>query len=468
MRATIDITLQRLREGLRGTPYEGKVYLVGGYVRDKLLGRPLPSDIDLVLEGDALELAQFLYERGLAEHHPVTYPRFGTAMVHVAGALVELVSARAESYQHTSRKPDAVRPATLQTDALRRDFTVNTLLENLHTGEILDPLGTARTDLQAKVLRTPRDPHETFHEDPLRMLRAVRFAAQLGFTIDTGVYQAIVDEAERLAIVSIERIQTEFTRLMDLPQAHEGLHMLLKTRLLHQFGEPLLPMVGCTQNEYHLYDVWGHSLKTVESIDPSGLEMPAWELRMAALLHDVGKPATRTVDSDGSVHFYEHDRVGAQIAAEWLRSLRYSNVTIERIATLVRMHMRPGFYTPEWKDSAVRRLIRDAGALLEPLLRLVQADIRAQRQEVPHADIDALRLRIQQVQASQPIAPWQSPLTGKQIMERFGLGPGPLVGLIKSYLEEQVLEGRLDPSDVEGAWRLAEQFLQERAAPAES
>ncbi len=467
MSATTDTTLQRLREALRGTPYEGKVYLVGGYVRDKLLGRPLPSDIDLVLEGDALALAQFLYERGVAEHRPVTYPRFGTAMVHVAGALVELATARAESYHDASRKPNAVRPATLHTDALRRDFTVNTLLENLHTGEIIDPLGIALTDLQAKVLRTPRDPHETFYEDPLRMLRAVRFAAQLGFTIDAGVYQAILEQAERLAIVSIERVQTEFTRLMDIPQAHEGLQMLLKTRLLHQFGQPLLPMVGCTQNEYHLYDVWTHSLKTVEYIDPSGLDLPAWELRLAALLHDVGKPATRTVDADGGVHFYEHDRVGAQIAAEWLRTLRYSNATVERVATLVRMHMRPGFYTPEWKDSAVRRLIRDAGALLEPLLRLVQADIRAQRQDVPHADIDALRQRIQQVQAAQPIAAWQSPLTGKQIMERFGLKPSPLVGRIKSYLEEQVLEGRLASGDVEGAWRMAEEFLQERAAHSE-
>lgn len=452
-------TLQRLRDGLKGTPYEGKVYLVGGYVRDKLLGRPLPSDIDLVLEGDALELAQFLYQQGIAEHHPVTYPRFGTAMVHVAGALVELVTARAESYHDQSRKPEQVRPATLLEDALRRDFTVNTLLENLHTGEILDPLGTGIADLEAKLLRTPRDPHETFYEDPLRMLRAVRFAAQLGFVIDPPAYQAILEQAERLAIVSIERIQTEFTRLMDSPQAHLGLQMLLDTRLLQQFGQPLLPMVGCMQNEYHLYDVWGHSLKTVEHIEPSGLEMPAWELRLAALLHDVGKPATRTVDEDGAVHFYEHDRVGASIAAQWLRDLRYANTVIERVAKLVKLHMRPGFYTPEWKDSAVRRLIRDAGELLEPLLRLVQADILAQRHDVPHADLNALRARIKQVQAAQPKEKWQSPLTGKQIMERFGLKPSPLVGQIKNYLEEQVLEGNLAPEDVEGAWRVAEEFL---------
>ncbi len=452
-------TLNRLRTGLAGTPYEGKVYLVGGYVRDKLLGRPLPNDIDLVLEGDALQLAQFLYERGIAEHHPVTYPRFGTAMVHIGDTLVELVIARAESYHDASRKPQQVRPATLYEDALRRDFTVNTLLENLHTGEIVDPLGTGLSDLQAKRLRTPRAPHETFYEDPLRMLRAVRFAVQLGFTIDPAVYQAILEQAERLAIVSIERIQTEFTRLMESPQAAAGLQMLLDTRLLHQFGQPLLPMVGCTQNEYHLYDVWGHSLKTVEYVNPEGLELPAWELRLAALLHDVGKPATRTVDENGAIHFYEHDRVGARIAAEWLRFLRYPNAVIERVAKLVRLHMRPGFYTPEWKDSAVRRLIRDAGELLEPLLRLVEADIKAQRHDVPHADLPALRARIQKVQESQSPQRWQSPLTGTQIMERFGLKPSPLVGQIKTYLEEQVIEGNLAPDDVEGAWRLAEAFL---------
>lgn len=456
----LENTLQRLRAGLAGTPYEGKVYLVGGYVRDKLLGRPLPNDIDLVLEGDALQLAQFLYERGVADHHPVTYPRFGTAMVHVGETLVELVTARAESYHDASRKPQEVRPATLYEDALRRDFTVNTLLENLHTGEIIDPLGVGLADLQAKRLRTPRDPHETFYEDPLRMLRAVRFAVQLDFTIEPDVYQAILEQAERLAIVSIERIQTEFTRLMDLPRAADGLQMLLETRLLHQFGQPLLSMVGCTQNEFHLYDVWGHSLKTVEYVNPERLDMSAWELRLAALLHDVGKPATRTVDEHGEVHFYEHDRVGAQIAADWLRYLRYPNAVIERVAKLVKLHMRPGFYMPEWTDSAVRRLIRDAGELLEPLLRLVEADIRAQRHDVPHADISALRQRIQKVQEAQSPQRWRSPLTGKQIMERFGLKPGTLVGQVKAYLEEQVIEGKLAPDDIESAWKLAEEFLE--------
>jgi len=461
----LEDVLQRLRVGLAGTPYEGKVYLVGGYVRDKLLKRRLPSDVDLVLEGDALQLAQFLYERGLADHPPVTYPRFGTAMVHLGEIAVELVTARAESYHDASRKPATVKPATLYEDALRRDFTVNTLLENLHTGAIVDPLGVGLSDLQARRLRTPRDPHETFYEDPLRMLRAVRFAVQLGFTLDPAAEHAIREQADRLKIVSIERIQTEFTRLMDSPQAAAGLQMLLEMGLLSQFAEPLMPMVGCTQNDYHLYDVWGHSLQTVQHIDPIGLTIPAWELRLAALLHDVGKPTTRTVGEDGTIHFYEHDRVGAEIARAWLRTLRYSNETIKRITTLVRLHMRPGFYTPQWRDAAVRRLIRDAGDLLEPLLRLVEADIQAQRHDVIHADIAALRQRIAQVQATQPATHWRSPLTGEQIMQRFGLKPSPLVGQLKRYLEEQVIGGTLHPDDTEHAVRLAEAYLQQMQTP---
>jgi poly(A) polymerase len=461
----LEDVLQRLRVGLAGTPYEGKVYLVGGYVRDKLLKRRLPSDVDLVLEGDALQLAQFLYERGLADHPPVTYPRFGTAMVHLGEIAVELVTARAESYHDASRKPATVKPATLYEDALRRDFTVNTLLENLHTGAIVDPLGVGLSDLQARRLRTPRNPHETFYEDPLRMLRAVRFAVQLDFTLDPVAVQAIREQAERLKIVSIERIQAEFTRLMDSPPAAAGLQMLLEVGLLAQFAEPLLPMVGCTQNDYHLYDVWEHSLQTVQHIDPIGLTIPAWELRLAALLHDVGKPTTRTVGEDGTIHFYEHDRVGAEIARAWLRTLRYSNETIKRITTLVRLHMRPGFYTPQWRDAAVRRLIRDAGDLLEPLLRLVEADIQAQRHDVIHADIAALRQRIAQVQATQPATHWRSPLTGEQIMQRFGLKPSPLVGQLKRYLEEQVIGGTLHPDDTEHAVRLAEAYLQQMQTP---
>lgn len=456
--------IERLREGLRGTPYEGHVYLVGGYVRDKILGRPLPNDLDLVLEGDALELARFLYERGIAERKPVTYPRFGTAMVQVAGTPIELVTAREEAYDPSSRKPVQVEPTSLREDALRRDFTINTLLENLHTGEVIDPLGCALSDLQARLIRTPRPAKETFYEDPLRMLRAVRFAVQLGFTIEPETWEAIVSEHQRLAIVSIERIREEFTKILRYPNAHEGLQMLLETRLLEVFAQPLLPMVGCIQNRYHRYDVWTHSLKAMECLapypDPSPQHaMPEWELRLALLLHDVGKPPTRFVDAHGEVHFYGHAEKGAQIAQRWLTQMRYPNHTVERVSKLVRLHMRPGAYKPEWSDSAIRRLIRDAGDLLVPLLRLARADACAQAPEIQPPDFEELCARIEKVRQAEDARKWQSPLSGNELMAHFGLKPGRLVGQLKHYLEEQVLEGHLAPDDKARALQMAEAYL---------
>ncbi len=471
MNSETERAIQTLREALRGTPYEGVVYLVGGYVRDKLLKRPLPNDVDLVLEGDALALAQFLHQQGVAQHEPVVYPRFGTAQIHVAGIMIELVTARAESYRSDSRKPIEVKPASLLEDALRRDFTINTLMENLHTGEIIDPLGQGLADLQARILRTPREPVATFYEDPLRMLRAVRFATQIGFEIEPTTYQAIRTDAERLRVISTERIRDEFTKILEQPNASQGLQLLLDTGLLAVFGAPLLPMVGCTQNEYHLYDVWEHSLKAVEALNAVGAERELavnWELRLATLLHDVGKPDTRTVDEDGKVHFFGHAERGAEIAELWLKDLRYSNATIERVCQLIRLHMRPGAYNPSWSDSAIRRLMRDAGELLEPLLVLCEADSRAQRADLANPDFEGLRARIEQVRSAEKVSEWRSPLSGTELMELFGLKPGPLLGQVKHYLLEQVLEGSLRPDDKQTAQAMVEAFLRgrEEATPA--
>lgn len=451
--------IERIRQALRGTPYESKVYLVGGIVRDELLGRPLPNDIDLVLEGDALQLAQFLYDSGITPHKPVQYRRFGTALLVIDSVQVELVTARAESYRSDSRKPVKVKPATLLEDAQRRDFTVNTLLKNLHTGEIVDPLDTGLSDLHERVLRTPREPKSTFHEDPLRMMRAVRFAVQLDFTIAPAVWEAIRAEAHRLQIISIERIRDEFIKILQQANAHKGLSMLLESGLLAQFAQPLLPMVGCTQpGGFHLYDVWEHSVKAVACLQiPEPCPMPDWELRLATLLHDVGKPATRTVDEHGMVHFYGHAEKGAEIACQWLTQMRYANTTIERITKLILLHMRPGAYSPNWSDSAVRRLIRDAGELLEPLLCLVSADICAQKNQ--GRTLQDLRTRIQHMQSTEKSSEWRSPLSGREIMSALGISEGPLVGRIKHYLEEQVIEGHLDPDDKESAFRLAKEFL---------
>lgn len=435
--------IESLREALRNTPYEGRVFLVGGYVRDKLLNRPLPNDVDLVLEGDGLSLAQLLYEQGTARYKPVLYPRFGTALVMIAGISVEIVTARAESYRSSSRKPINVQPASLQQDAMRRDFTINALLENLHTGEIVDLLGTSLSDLREGLLRTPLEPKATFHEDPLRMLRAVRFAVQLHFAIEEETYNALRSEADRLSIVSIERVREEFNKILDQPAASKGLQMLLETGLLAQFAPELLPMVECTQNEFHQFDVWTHTLKAIDALPPES----DWKLRLATLLHDVAKPMTRSMDEKGNVHFYEHQHVGAKIAREWLRRMKYSNDVIEWVSRLVEMHMRPGEYRPKWSDAAIRRLIHDAGELLEPLLILCEADAKARRAGMRPPDLEGLRKRIESIHEKENRHQWQSPLSGKEIMELLNLTPSPLIGQIKDALVEQVIEGSLAPDD---------------------
>jgi len=468
----MDRILEILRRATRGSRYEGALYLVGGAVRDKFLreGEGLregeapaepcdaaqqelrpptelrppaePEDIDIVIEGDAGELAQFLYETGLAEHPPVTYPRFGTAMISIAGRQVELVGARKESYDPDSRKP-TTSPATLLEDVARRDFTINTLLENLHTGEVKDLTGLAQRDIGDKIIRTPQDPRITFDDDPLRMLRAVRFAARFEFTIHPDTYTAIREMATRLGIVSGERIRDEFVKIVMCPNAAWGLDTLRETGLLDQFAPELSAMHGVTQNIYHIYDVWTHTLKTLESIPvESGMI-----LRLTALLHDVGKVETRTVDENGAVHFYHHQTVGAKIARKLMRRLRFANSEIDRVAFLISMHLRVGEYDNQWSDAAVRRIVRDAGDRLEDAIRLTQADKAAANPNVPTVDLAALREHLARVKNEIAGERLVSPLSGREIMEVLGLEPGPEIGSIKAYLESEVIEGNLAPGD---------------------
>ena len=402
-----------------------------------------------MLEGDAAELAKFLHERGVAQHPPVTYPRFGTAMVTVDGKQVELVGARKESYARTSRKP-AITPGSLMDDVLRRDFTINTLLENLHTGDVLDLTGKGFEDIRARVIRTPRDPQRTFDDDPLRMLRAIRFATRFGFAIDPDTYSAIRESADRLAIISAERIRAEFVKIVMSPNASMGLEMLRETRLLDQFAPELAAMHGVAQNIYHLYDVWTHSLKTLELIPPdSGMI-----LRLVALLHDIGKVETRSIDEHGTAHFYRHEAVGAEIARHVLRRLRFSNAVISRVSFLICMHLRVGEYSAQWSDAAVRRLIRDAGDSLDDLVELTAADKGAGNPAMDHVDLHAFRDHVNRVREKLSGQKIGSPLDGREIIETLGLEPGPEIGAIKAYLESQIVDGELLPGDKIGAQRL--------------
>lgn len=437
--------LSAIRGAIQGGPFEGNVWLVGGSVRDALLGVPASSDVDLVTERSSEELATLLFEKGVSSMPPVVYPRFGTARVQVEGTAVEIVTARRESYRTGSRKPK-VEPATLKEDALRRDFTVNALLRNLDSGELFDPLETGLKDLESRLLRTPLEPSATFAEDPLRMLRAVRFRWQLGFQPAPGLYEAIAAQAESLRTISAERINEEFTKMLALEEADGCLQDLLDTGLLGVFAPELAALEGLEQGPFHDRDAWKHTLAVVRGVPKEDLV-----LRLAALFHDVAKPLTQTVESDGRIRFLGHERVGASLAEKVLRRLKYSNDVVREVGLLVRHHMRPGA-AHKWSKPAVRRLMRDLGESLGRLLELAKADREA---HAPGADVSSLALleaQLRKVQVETPLETLQSPLTGSDLQELLGIGPGIEVGKWKRRLVREVIEGRIAPGD-QGAAR---------------
>jgi len=406
-------------------------WVVGGYVRDKLLARP-HLDLDVVVEhGDSLAVARRFADLAGAPP-PVTFERFGTAQVTLPGRLVELVTARTESYAADSRKPD-VRRATLDEDLRRRDFTVNTLLMDVD-GKIHDRLG-ARKDLEAKLLRTPSDPVRTFTDDPLRMLRGIRFAAELGFELAPDLMPAMRRLRSRLAppVISAERIAEELRKMLESPRPKLALELLDEAGLLEVILPELAACKGVTQTGYHTHDVFGHTLLAVEGTPPDLLT------RLAALFHDVGKP--RTAKGDGT--FIGHEEVGAEMARGALERLRFSQREIEVVTNLVRLHLRPVFYRSEWTDGAVRRLARDAGPNLDRLMALARADIAASAYPEPEK-LDELQSRLEAVRSERP-SRLQPLITGEEIMRARGIGPGPEVGRIKQKLEELVIDGEIQP-----------------------
>jgi poly(A) polymerase len=410
-----------------------KAWVVGGYVRDRLLGRSQP-DLDVVVEdGGALELAERFAELAGAGP-PVTFERYGTAQVTLPGRLVEFVSARSESYVSDSRKPD-VRPATLEEDLRRRDFTINTLLMDFD-GKIEDRLGTARADLESRILRTPADPLQTFSDDPLRMLRAVRFAAQLGFEPAADLLPAMRQLNGRLVppMVSVERTADELGKMLESERPKLALELLDAGGLL----EVVLPEVsackGVEQGGYHTHDVFGHTLLAV------GLTPPDLLVRLGALFHDVGKPATATPDGA----FTGHEEVGAGIARGALERLRFPQRDVDAVVTLVRLHLRPVYYRSEWSDGAVRRLARDAGPQIDRLMALARADIAASAYPEPEK-LDELASRLANVLSERPTR-MATPIDGEDIMRERGLAPGPEVGRIKDRLGELVMDGEIEPT----------------------
>ncbi|MBI5707553.1 MAG: HDIG domain-containing protein [Armatimonadetes bacterium] len=438
--------LELVRDACSGTPFEGHVWLVGGAVRDALLGLPEAKDLDLVTDLDALKLAEHLAAKGLSDHLPVTYPRFGTAKVRIGGADIEIVTARKESYRSVSRKPK-VEAATLQEDARRRDFTVNALMQDLWSGEVLDLLGNSVDDLKGRVLRTPLEPGATFEEDPLRMLRAVRFRWQLGLEPAEGLVEAIERHAQRLAIISRERVQEEFRRMLLLPQTSECLRALLETGLLAQFAPELCALRGLEQGVYHHLDAWDHTLAVLDGVPTGDLV-----LRLAALLHDVAKPLTRTEDPTGRVRFLGHEAQGAKVAERVLRRLKFSNSVIAPVRTLVANHMRPSS-TLHWGLPAARRLRRDLGGELERLMTLAWADRRAHAPGAETLGLESLERVLGDLEEAEEPREELSPLSGEEIKTVLGLHEGPEVGKWKRWLEDEVIEGRLPSGDIDMAKR---------------
>jgi len=447
--------LNRIRQATEGTEYEGQLWLVGGYVRDRLLGLPDSPDADIVLEGDAGAAARFLFDKGIGEHPPVVYPRFGTAMLRAEESVVEFVTARKESYDFDSRKPH-VESATLEEDAFRRDFTANALYENLHSGENRDPTGLGLSDLRAEILRTPLEPTQTFSDDPLRMLRAVRLRGKLAFHYAPGVEEAIAEMAPRLGVISAERIRDEFAKMMVLPDAASCLRDLMKLGLAEHFAPELTAMAGVDQGTFHHLDVWNHSVTVVQNLQTQDLG-----LALAGLLHDVGKPKTRSVESDGRIRFFGHEVVGAEIAFELLDRLRFAHTLCTRVAKLVRNHMRLGS-SPVFTPSAARRLLRDLGEDTEALLELCEADANALKAGVRMLDLAEIREQLAAVQASVTISDLDSPLSGQEIMELLNVSAGPLVGQAKAWLTERVLEGEIAPGDKAAARKELAEFELDR------
>lgn len=443
--------LELIQKATLQTPFEGRLFLVGGAVRDQLLGLPTQNDFDIVTELDSDELTRFLYTTGIGCSAPATFERFGTSMILLEGAQVEFVTARKESYDPTSRKP-AVKRGTLLEDAQRRDFTCNALMQNLHTGETLDLLGIGRTDLEKRVLRTPLDPGQTFCDDPLRILRAVRLRWKLGFGYAPGLQEAMRAGSDRLRILSGERVRDELAKMLTHSTAADAMAEFVSLGL-HSFWIPELgAMIGVEQGHFHHLDVWEHTLLAIRNANSTDLL-----LNLAVLLHDVGKPVTRTIDPEGRTRFFGHEKVGADMSREILRRLRFSGEEISTVALLVSNHMR--LVNPEKiSKPAGRRIIRDLGDELDRFLRLVEADAGALRPGVKQIDVPGIRAHLTAIQRETPKNTLVSPLSGDEIMKALNLEEGRTIGKFKAWLEEQVLNGQLAAGDKDHAREMLVQY----------
>ena len=430
-----------------------QLYLVGGAVRDALLGRS-GTEMDFATDARPAEVIQIL--QGWADSRYLVGIRFGTVGARKAEFQVEITTFREEMYLNDSRHPHVTFAKDIDTDLSRRDFTFNAMAVRLPEGEFLDPYRGLH-DLASRRLRTPLEPEVSFGDDPLRMLRAARFVSTLDMRPDPAVVRAIERMRDRLRIVSAERIRDELSKLLVGAHADRALDLLVQTGLAEVFL-PELPALQLEQDPVHRHkDVLRHTFAVVMRCEPDLV------LRLAALLHDVGKPKTRRINPEG-VQFHHHEVVGARMAEARLRELRYPNEVVADVVTLVEMHLRFHTYRLGWSDGAVRRYIRDAGPLLDRLNQLVRADCttRNPRRAAELAALqDELEERIARLAEEEGVAAIRPPLDGNQVMEHLGIPPGPLVGEALTHL----LELRMDrgPIDEDEAFRLLDDWARNKA-----
>ncbi len=436
--------------------------LVGGPVRDVFLGQQ-PGDLDLTTDATPEQVLQLT--KDWADKTWTVGIAFGTVGLRKGNSLFEITTYRSEQYGRTSRKPDVQYGRSLEEDLGRRDFTINAMAARLPGYEIADPY-RGFDALKEKVLRTPGPPEQSFSDDPLRILRAARFAAKLGFEVAADVQAAMTDQADRLAIVSPERITSELTKLMLTPDPALGIDLLVQTGV----AEQVLPEVSRLRmeaDEHHRHkDVYQHSLTVLRqaiALEPAyGLDGDL-RVRLAALLHDVGKPRTRALLPDGRVAFHLHEVVGAKMTRRRLTALRFPKDVVQDVSRLVELHLRfHGYGESEWTDSAVRRYVRDAGPLLTRLHVLTRADCTTRNREKARRlarAYDALERRIVELSEQEELARIRPELDGNEIMRILGVPPGPLVGRAHDFL----LELRLEQGEV-GRARVTQELLRWAAA----